>query len=57
MKLSDARANAVVTAQATEHKIAAGRLRASGVGQLAPVASDGTEEGRAKKRRVELVKR
>jgi outer membrane protein OmpA-like peptidoglycan-associated protein len=57
LKLSDARADAVVTALGTRHKIAAGRMRAAGVGPLAPVASNDTEEGRAKNRRVELVKR
>jgi outer membrane protein OmpA-like peptidoglycan-associated protein len=33
----------------------AARLRADGVGPLAPVASNKTDEGRAKNRRVELV--
>jgi OOP family OmpA-OmpF porin len=33
------------------------RLRPAGVGLLAPVAPNHTEEGRAKNRRVELVKR
>jgi outer membrane protein OmpA-like peptidoglycan-associated protein len=32
------------------------RLKAGGVGPLAPVASNNTEEGKAKNRRVELVK-
>ena len=36
--------------------IAAGRLRSYGCGLFAPVASNDTEEGRAKNRRVELVK-
>jgi OOP family OmpA-OmpF porin len=31
------------------------RLRASGVGFLAPVASNSSEEGRAKNREVELL--
>ena len=57
LKLSDARANAVAAALTTTHKIAAARLSASGVGPLAPVASNESEEGRAKNRRVELVKR
>jgi len=35
---------------------AAARLNGRGVGPLAPVASNDTEEGRAKNRRVELVK-
>lgn len=35
---------------------AAARLRADGVGPLAPLASNEPEEGRARNRRVELVK-
>lgn len=56
MDLSKRRAAAVVTALTTTHKIAATRLHAEGVGPLAPVASNDTEAGRAKNRRVELVK-
>ena len=56
MKLSQARAEAVVQALVAKHGIAATRLRAAGVGPLAPVAANGAEEGRAKNRRVELVK-
>ena len=37
--------------------IDAARLRAFGAGPYAPVASNDSEEGRAKNRRVELVKR
>lgn len=57
MTLSEARAKAVVEALTTKHLIAAARLTAHGVGPLAPVASNDTEEGRAKNRRVELVKK
>ncbi|HQR45252.1 MAG TPA: OmpA family protein [Thermoanaerobaculia bacterium] len=56
MKLAQARAEAVVTALTTTHGIAALRLKGYGVGPLAPVASNDSEEGRAKNRRVELVK-
>ena len=56
MKLSQARAEAVVQALAARHGIAADRLVGRGVGPLAPVASNDTEEGRARNRRVELVK-
>jgi len=56
MKLSQARAEAVVQALVTRHNIAAARLRGHGVGPLAPVASNDNEEGRARNRRVELVK-
>ena len=56
LDLSKRRAQAVVTALTTTHKVAAARLRADGVGPLAPVASNDTDAGRAKNRRVELVK-
>jgi outer membrane protein OmpA-like peptidoglycan-associated protein len=55
-KLSQARADAVVQALIAKHGIVAARLVGRGVGPLAPVASNDTEEGRAKNRRVELVK-
>lgn len=57
VKLSQARAEAVVQALIGKHGIAAARLNGQGAGPLAPVASNSTEEGRAKNRRVELVKR
>jgi OmpA-OmpF porin, OOP family len=56
MKLSQARAEAVVQALAGKHGVAATRLKAFGVGSLAPVASNDTADGKAKNRRVELVK-
>ena len=40
----------------TKQGVAASRLQADGVGPLAPVASNDTEEGRARNRRVELVR-
>ncbi|GAB6184174.1 OmpA family protein [Thermodesulfovibrio hydrogeniphilus] len=55
LKLSKARADAVVRELTTKYKISSDRLKAFGLGQLAPVASNKTEEGRAKNRRVELV--
>ena len=55
MKLSQARADAVVKVLTIKYKINLQRLKAYGVGQLAPVAPNKTEEGRAKNRRVELV--
>ena len=55
VKLSQARAQAVVTALVTKNGIATTRLTPYGAGPYAPVASNKTEEGRAKNRRVELV--
>ena len=55
MKLSQARADAVVKALTTKHKVNPQQMKAYGAGQLAPVAPNKTEEGRAKNRRVELV--
>ena len=56
MDLSRRRAEAVATSLATRYGIDSSRLRAAGVGPLSPVASNDTPEGRAKNRRVELVK-
>lgn len=53
--LSKRRAEAVNAALSSQHGIAAGRLSAYGVADLAPVASNTDEAGRAKNRRVELV--
>lgn len=56
-KLAEARAAAVVAELTAAYGIAAARLSGHGVGPLAPVATNDTEEGRAKNRRVELVRR
>jgi OmpA-OmpF porin, OOP family len=56
MKLSQARAEAVVQALVGQHGVAPARLKGYGVGPLCPVSTNGTEEGRARNRRVELVK-
>lgn len=55
MKLSQERAQAVMAALA-QRGVGADRLTAKGYGQTAPVADNRSEEGRAKNRRVELVK-
>jgi len=55
--LSEARAKAVTAALTAQYGIAAARLAPYGCGPLAPVASNDTEEGKAKNRRVELFKR
>ena len=54
LKLSADRAEAVVKALVGKG-IAASRLKGAGVGPYCPVASNRTEEGKAKNRRVELV--
>jgi OmpA-OmpF porin, OOP family len=56
MKLSQARAEAVVQALVKSHGVSAARLKGFGNGPYAPVASNDAEEGRARNRRVELVK-
>jgi len=56
MRLSQARAEAVVQALVQTHGIAASRLKAFGSGPYSPVASNDADAGRAKNRRVELVK-
>jgi outer membrane protein OmpA-like peptidoglycan-associated protein len=55
MTLSRQRAEAVAAALATSYRIARARLFTAGVGYLAPVGSNATEDGRALNRRVELV--
>ncbi|MBI2571794.1 MAG: OmpA family protein [Candidatus Schekmanbacteria bacterium] len=55
LDLSRRRAAAVVAALAARHGVASSRMSSDGVGPLAPVASNRTEDGRARNRRVELV--
>jgi len=55
MRLSRERAAAVTQSLISDHAIAATRLSPQGVGPLSPVASNATEEGRGKNRRVDLV--
>lgn len=55
-KLSQDRAKSVLQSLVKDHGIAADRLKSAGCGQFAPVASNDDEGGRAKNRRVELVK-
>jgi outer membrane protein OmpA-like peptidoglycan-associated protein len=56
MDLSKRRADAVVQVLTAKYGVVSARLSAQGVGPLAPVESNDTEDGRAKNRRVELVK-
>ncbi|HBS51237.1 MAG TPA: hypothetical protein DEA05_14675 [Rhodobacteraceae bacterium] len=57
MDLSRRRAASVVAALTGRFGVAPDRLAPAGVGPLAPVADNATEEGRALNRRVELVRR
>jgi OmpA-OmpF porin, OOP family len=56
VKLASARADAVVAAL-VKAGISSNMLLAKGVGPFAPIASNATEEGQAKNRRVELVEK
>jgi OmpA-OmpF porin, OOP family len=56
MVLSQKRAESVVQALIKDHGISAARLKAFGNGPYAPVSTNDTEEGKAKNRRVEIVK-
>jgi OmpA-OmpF porin, OOP family len=55
MKLSKDRAVAVTNSLISNYGIASSRLKAYGVSSLNPIASNKTEEGKARNRRVELV--
>ncbi len=55
MDLSKRRAQAVVSELVAKHGIAKNRLSPVGVSYASPVASNKSEEGKAKNRRVELV--
>lgn len=57
LRLSRARAEAVIAALAAGHGIDPARLEAHGVGPLVPVFSNASDDGRARNRRVELVER
>ena len=57
MKLSADRAAAVREALVEDYGVAPERLQSAGVGPLSPVFTNGTDGGRAKNRRVELVEK
>lgn len=54
--LSKKRAAAVVAALSKNYKIPEARLKSAGVGMVAPTAANASEDGRAKNRRVEIVR-
>lgn len=57
LDLSLRRAQAVADALVSDHGVAANRVVPAGVGPLAPRASNLTEDGQARNRRLELVRR
>ena len=56
MELSRKRSDAVLAALTTKYAVPAIKLRPAGDGPTAPIASNDSEDGRAKNRRVDLVK-
>lgn len=57
MNLSKSRADAVVKTLVSKYNVDKNRLTPAGVGPLCPVTTNDTEEGKAKNRRVELIKK
>ena len=57
LALSKRRSEAVARALVEDYGVAESRLTSSGAGMGSPVASNDSEDGRAKNRRVELVKK
>lgn len=55
-KLSQRRADAIVASLVGNYALASSRLSAQGMGASEPIASNDSDEGRAKNRRVELVR-
>lgn len=55
LKLSKARADAVMNELVTKYSVKAEQLKAYGDGSTAPVARNSTNDGKAKNRRVEIV--
>lgn len=57
LRLSEGRARTVATALTSQYGVAAARLSPHGIGPLSPVGENATAAGRAKNRRVTLVRR
>lgn len=55
IKLSTDRANAIVNELVEKHSVNKDQLKPTGAGSIAPVATNSTDEGKAKNRRVEIV--
>lgn len=55
LDLSHRRAESVVKILVSEFDVIPNRLKAAGVGPIAPIAANSTEQGRAQNRRVQLV--
>jgi len=55
LKLSEARAGTVMNELITKYSVKAEQLKAYGDGSTAPIASNSTNDGKAKNRRVEIV--
>jgi OmpA-OmpF porin, OOP family len=55
-RLSQLRADAIVASLVNGYSVASNRLVAKGMGATAPIASNDSDDGRAKNRRVELLK-
>lgn len=53
--ITRARANAVRQILINDYRVAGDRVLAEGVGFLAPIATNDTEEGRVKNRRIEII--
>jgi len=55
LELSNRRAMSVVEALVENHEISRERLKAVGVGPVAPIAANSSDKGKSLHRRVELV--
>jgi len=56
LKLSEDRANAVVSMLTTKFNVSSSQIIAKGVGPLSPIANNNSEDGKKLNRRVEMIK-